>query len=160
MDMKTKLAICFALALLGVVILAAGCGQSNDSAPPRTGWVDPSKLQPGPIQHASLTDDQMNRVRHLQKTFGQVDPSPLEKWVEDFKRDANPENELKIWEGMATVYETFTASKNLTIDAKKEVFQIVLARSGAADEEVLKHLHLKILTENDAREIMALFPTK
>jgi hypothetical protein len=102
----------------------------------------------------------MNRVRRLQKAFSKADPSPLEKWVEDFKRDANPDNELKVWEAMATAYETFTASRNLTVDAKKEVFQVVLLRSGAPEEEVLQNLKLKALTDKDAREIMALFVDK
>ncbi len=72
----------------------------------------------------------------------------------------NPDNELKIWEAMATAYETFTASRNLTLDAKKEVFQVVLLRSGEPEEQVLQHLKLTALTQKDAREIMALFVEK
>ena len=102
----------------------------------------------------------MSRVQRLQKTFHEVDPSPVEKWAEDFRRDANPEREMAIWESMATAYEAFTASNSLTMDGKKEVYQVVLLRSGAPDDEVLKHLDLKILTEKDARAIMALFATK
>jgi len=102
----------------------------------------------------------MLRVRRLQKIFNEVDPSPPERWVDDFKRDVNPESELAIWESMATAYATFTTSKSLGLDAKKEVYQVVLLRSGAPEEEVLKHLHLKVLTEKEAREIMALFTAK
>jgi hypothetical protein len=158
--MKRKPEIWLAAAVSCVALLVVGCGQPAKPTHPKTEWVDPSKLQLGPIQHAGLTDDQMKRIKRLQKAFGEVDPSPLEKWVDDFKRDSNPDNELKIWEGMATAYETFTASKNLTPDGKKDVFQVVLLRSGAADAEVLKHVKLKVLTENDAREIMALFVSK
>ena len=61
---------------------------------------------------------------------------------------------------MATAYETFTASRNLTLDAKKEVFQVVLLRSGEPEEQVLQHLKLTALTQKDAREIMALFVEK
>jgi hypothetical protein len=102
----------------------------------------------------------MNQVKRLQKTFSEVDSSPLEKWVEDFKRDSHPEKELEIWEAMANAYESFTTTKNLTLDAKKEVFQVVLLRSGAPEEDVLLHLKLKVLSEKDAREIMALFHEK
>ena len=107
-----------------------------------------------------MTEDQTSRVQSIQKIFSEVDPSPIEKWMEDFKRDANPERELAMWEGMATAYATYTASNSLTLGGKKEVFQVVLSRSGAPDDEVLKHLDLKILTETDARKIMALFTTK
>ena len=122
--------------------------------------MDPKKVEPGPIRHTNLTEEQMSRVQRVQKIFNEVDPSPLEKWVEDFKRDVNPDRELAIWEEMATAYETFTSSRSLTPDGKKEVFQVVLMRSAAADEEALKHLELKVLTEKDARAIMALFTTK
>ena len=140
--------------------LFSGCDRSASSSDSKTQWIDPNKLEAGPIRHASLTDDQMSRVQRLQKTFHEVDPSSVEKWAEDFRRDANPEREMGIWESMATAYETFTASNSLTLAGKKEVYQVVLLRSGAPEDEVMKHLELKTLTEKDARAIMALFVTK
>ena len=156
LDMNLKINLGFAIALL-TAMLWVGCGQSEPTKPAKVQWIDPNKLEPGPIQRASLTEQQMSRVKRLQRTFSEVDPSPLEKWVDDFKRDVHPENELKIWEGMAKAYEDFTTNRNLTLDAKKDVFQVVLLRSGAPEEDVLQHLKLKVLTEKDAREIMALF---
>ena len=102
----------------------------------------------------------MNRARRLQKTFSEIDPSSLEKWVDDFRRDVDPDNELKIWEQMATAYETVLASRNLSLDGKREVYGVLLVRSGAPDEEVLKRVKLKVLTEKDAREILALYVGK
>lgn len=150
--MTAVLALCFAL--------VAGCDRTSTSSDGKTQWIDPNKLEAGPIRHASLTDEQMSRVQRLQKTFNEVDPSPVEKWAEDFRRDANPDREMAIWESMATAYETFIATNSLTLAGKKEVYQIALLRSGAPEDEVLKHLDLKILTEKDARAIMALFTSK
>lgn len=158
--MNRELNICLAAALTCLSILFAGCNRSEESSSSKIKWTDPKKLEPGPIRHASLTDEQMSRAQRLQKVFSEVDPSPADKWVDDFKRDANPESELRIWESMATVYETFTASNTLALDAKKEAYQVVLLRSGAPEGEVLMHLKLKILTERDARNIMALFTNK
>jgi hypothetical protein len=158
--MKRTLDIYLAAAMVAATFLVGGCDRAGTSTDPKTQWIDPNKLQPGPIRHASLTDEQLQRVRRVQKIFSEVAPSPIEKWEEDFKRDLSPERELSIWEGMATVYATFTASKTLSLDAKKEVFQVVLVRSGASEDEALKHLELKVLTEKDAREIMALFTSK
>jgi len=158
--MKLRINLGLAAIALSAVLFCIGCGQSDTPKQSKTQWIDPNKLEPGPIQHTSLTEEQMNRVKRLQMTFSEADPSPLKKWVEDFKRDANPDNELKIWEAMATAYETFTANRSLTLDAKKEVFQIVLLRSGAPEEEVLQNLKLKVLTEKDARQLMALFVEK
>ena len=146
-----------AVIVIGATILLAGCGQSNTSSTPKTGWVDPNKLSPGPIQHASLTDEQVARATHLQQVFREVDASPLAQWEEDFQRDANPDSELKIWEDMASAYESFTKSRDLSLDAKKDAYQVVILRSAAPEEDVIAHLKLKVLTEKDAREIMAHF---
>jgi hypothetical protein len=102
-----------------------------------------------------LTDEQLARITHVQKVFQEVDSSPLEKWVEDFQRDVNPDNEIKIYENMAAAYEAFTTSKTLSMDAKKDVYQVVLLRSAAPEQEVITHLKLRVLTEQDARQIMA-----
>jgi len=99
----------------------------------------------------------MNRARRLQKVFSEIDPSSLEKWVDDFKRDADPDSELKTWEQIAAAYEAYSASKNLPLAAKRDVYAVLLMRSQAPAEEVLKHMRLNVLTENDAREIMALY---
>ena len=146
-----------ACTIVCAAFLIAGCGQSSKPSEQKSQWIDPSKLTPGPIQHANLTDEQLARVTHVQKVFHEVDSSPLEKWVEDFQRDVNPDSEIKIYENMATAYEAFTTSKTLSIDAKKDVYQVVLLRSAAPEEDVIAHQKLKVLTEKDAREIMAHF---
>ncbi|MDB6112991.1 MAG: hypothetical protein JWR69_4741 [Pedosphaera sp.] len=158
--MMRRLDIHLAAAFALCVILLAGCDRASTSSDSKTKWIDPNKLEAGPIRRANLAEDQISRVQSVQKVFSEVDPSPIEKWMEDFKRDANPERELAIWEGMASAFAAYTASNSLTLGGKKEVFQVVLLRSGASDDEVLKHLDLKILTARDAREIMALFATK
>jgi len=147
-------------ALMLCVVLTSGYDHSASSSDGKIQWVNPKKLEAGPIRHANLTEDQISRVRRVQKIFSEVDPSPIEKWLDDFKRDENPERELVIWENMATAYETFTTSNSLTLGGKTEAFQVLLLRSGVPDDEVLKHLELKVLTEKDARAIMALFAIK
>ena len=158
--MNGKLRIGLLVSLVFATITIAGCDRAGTAGDSKTQWIDPSKLEAEPIQRTSLTEAEMARVQRLQKTFSEVDPSPIEKWVDDFKRDLNLERELSIWEGMATAYETYTASNNLTLEAKKEVFQVVLLRSGAPEDEVIKHLELNTLTVNDAKVIMVLFPNR
>ena len=158
--MKPKLDLYLVSTVVLFALLVTGCDRGSTSDDARTQWVDPNKLKPGPIRHASLTEEQMARVQRVQKVFSEVDPSPIEKWAEDFRRDLDPERELSLWESMATAYETFTASRTLTFAARKEVFAVVLLRSGAPEEEVLKHAKLKVLTEKDARDIMRLFSTR
>lgn len=117
-------------------------------------WVDPNTIQPGPIRREALTDEQMARIRALQATFVEVDGMTVEKWVDDFKRDLNPDKELMIWEQMAKAYRAYCNGKQLSAEAKKDVYGIVLLRSMAPEPEVLQRVQLKQLTKEDAVEVM------
>ena len=136
-----------------LAILAGGCAKNDASSQ----WIDPAKISQGPIVHAKLSEEQLARISRLQKTFAEVDPTPLEKWIEDFSRDQDPDREIKIWEGMAQPFEAFTAKHTLTPQGKKEAFQVVMLRSGASESETLSHLKLQVLTEADAKEILAAY---
>ena len=147
--MKAQAAIYLSL----VIFSFAGC--KPESEIPR--WVNPNTLSQGPIIHENLSADQIAKITHLKKVFEEVDPTPLNKWIEDFSRDHNPDREIKIWEGMAQPFESFAEKRTLSIQAKKEVYQVVLLRSGASDEETLKHMKPTELSEADIREILSMY---
>lgn len=155
--MKHAIETYVVVALAALFSFACGCGEADRQADRKTQWVDPKTVQLGPALRDSLTDEQMLRVRRLQQVFQEVDPSPVEKWVEDFRSEPDPEEELSMWEGMASAYSAYTASRSLTPEAKKEVFRVVLMRSAASEVDVLAHAELKILADKDAREIMRLY---
>jgi len=142
---------CLITLLFLAIIFFAGCKPKADA----TQWVDPKKITQGPVIHEKLSDAQIQRITRLQNTFSEVDPTPLEKWISDFSRDQNPDREIMIWEEMASPFERFISKRNLTVQAKKEAFQIVLMRSGASEEETLKRLNLKFITDADAKEILS-----
>jgi hypothetical protein len=96
----------------------------------------------------------MARIESLQKVFFEVDGQTLDQWVDNFKRDVNPDRELAVWERMAKAYDGYCSRRDLTLDAKREVYRIVLLRSMASQEDVLKTLELKTLSRNDAIEVM------
>lgn len=122
-------------------------------------WIEVDKIQPGPTVHETLTDEQMAHIKALQKVFFEVDGQPVEQWVDNFKRDLNPDRELAIWERMATAYGDYCASReDLTIDVKKEVYKIVLLRSMAPPDEVLSRIELKHLSKDEAQDIMRGYP--
>jgi len=123
----------------------------------RVQWIDPAKLVPSPTQHQSLTAAQMERVERLQRTFAEVDPTPLAKWVEDFKRDRDPDRELRIYEGMADAYRAYCNGRKLSPRAKTDVYRVVLLRSGAPEAEVLPRLKLEELTVAEAKEVLRLY---
>jgi hypothetical protein len=156
--MKRHKRILFALL---IAIVCASCGQqTREPAPEQQNvngqWIDPSKIQPGPIQHEFLPDDMVKRVKAVQAVFAEVDQTPPEKWIEDFKRDMNPERELAIWEAMAGAFTAYNHSQNLPLSKRKELFGILLTRSSGSTEDALRHLKLKTFTEAEAREAMDL----
>ena len=117
-------------------------------------WVDPKSIQEGPIQHDTLSSEQMDRIKKIHDAFAEVDPEPIEKWVDDFKRDLDIEQEMSIWERMVKAYQPFIASHNLSIAARKEAFQVILMRSMASEDDTLAHLSLKVLSREDAVDLM------
>jgi hypothetical protein len=120
----------------------------------KTVWVDPKTISEGPIQHESLTPEQLARIDKIHQTFAEVDSSTREKQIDGFKRDLHPDRELEMWEQMAKSYQRFVDARHLSLEAKKEVFKVVLMRSMASEEEALDHLKLNILSRDEAKAIM------
>jgi hypothetical protein len=150
----------YALCLL--FLTAAGCGESpqetsdknvaaNDQA---VKMLSTDQLKHGPIRHERLTEDQMNRIQSLQKIMAEVDPSPIKKWVDNFKRELDLESELQIWEAIAGAYVSYCSTHELTLAHKKEVYAILLFRSMLSEEETLQQVELKLLSTEDARQVM------
>jgi hypothetical protein len=104
-----------------------------------------------------LTAIQLERVKALQQTFAEVDTSPLPRWIDDFKRDQDPDRELRTYERMADAYRAYCRGRSLSPRAKADVYLVVLLRSGAPDEEVLPRLKLQELTIADAKDILRLY---
>ncbi|MBO0857830.1 MAG: hypothetical protein J2P21_05125 [Chloracidobacterium sp.] len=119
--------------------------------------TDIDSLNPGSIRHQSLNHRQMERIYKLRDTLAEVERSPIEKWIDDFKRDLNPDKELAVWERIADGYARYCSRRPLSIEAKEDVFQLLLLRSMASEREVLDNIKLKILTLDEARETLKEF---
>ncbi len=130
------------------------CAERSESQRPQTQMVNVADLKPNEIQHEQLSEEQLRRIRKLQETFAEVDKSSLEKWIDNFKRDANPDSEIAIWERVANAYRNYCSQRQLTLEAKGDVFQALVLRSMTSDEEAVKTLKLKVLSSDEARKIM------
>ncbi|MGH9755405.1 MAG: hypothetical protein ACREA2_21720 [Blastocatellia bacterium] len=96
----------------------------------------------------------MERIYKLRDTLAEVERSPIERWVDNFKRDVDPDKELTIWERIADGYARHCSRKRLSLEAKEDVFQLLLLRSMASEQEVLSHVKLKTLTLDEAKEVL------
>lgn len=89
--------------------------------------VEPTKLKAGITRHKELTDGFIERVINYKKKLSEVDKTSLESTLLNFRRDINPEQELKIWEWIATNYECATQNNpKLSIKMKKEHYMLLL----------------------------------
>ena len=157
MKPRTGVAIVVILAAVAAVGVFHGQRKHDPPSPGSAGklvWLDPAVPQPGPIRHESLTEAQLARIDRIRQTFAEVETSPRDKWIDDFKRDFDLEAELDVWDRMGDAYTRYVRSHPLSAEAKHEVFKVVLMRSTAPAEEVLPRLELKVLTKDDAAEIM------
>lgn len=146
------------LFLLSAMLLPGfgGCGArpATDSVK----WVDQHAIQQGPTLHDSLPDQILERIKIVHSIFADVDGTPLDKWIDDFKRDLDPEGNVKIWEEMAVAYSSFCNKRELPLETRKEVFKVVLLRSMMPDEDVLARVQLKLISVDEAKAIMAAYP--
>lgn len=103
----------------------------------RRARVDPATLRPGPIRHKTLSPDLVKRITRLQSILSEAyDNAPLEKWLEDFQRDANPENEVIIWERIEKAFSA-TINNTDTLEKKKEVLMHLLSLAAEATPIVI-----------------------
>ncbi|UOG76213.1 hypothetical protein MTX78_06345 [Hymenobacter tibetensis] len=137
---------------LAIVALLQAC-QNQDNKSTGT-WSDVNKIQAGPILRDSLSNAQLGKVDYLVETFKEVDPTTRENWIEDFKKDQNPDREIEIWLMMAKAYTTYCEGKPLDSRIKKEVFKVILMRSSVSEDEVIKSMDLKYLSVGDAKQVM------
>jgi hypothetical protein len=105
--------------------------------------VSVANLHVGPIRHPTLPDEFIERVRAFKEILGDVDPTSLEGTLDSFKRDTHPDNELVIWERIASTFQIYL-SHNPTIDlaVRKEIFAVLVRASmGMEGRKKLTHLN-------------------
>lgn len=90
-------------------------------------YVDQSlvQLEKGPIRHESLPEPVVERIETIADIFDDVLPGTPEEWVEDFRRDEDPESELIVWERIADRY-LHTVDPYDCIERKRDVLKILL----------------------------------
>jgi len=140
-----------------LLVLASYTAACQSREPSITEQVSPSTLRLAPIRHDELSQELVARITKLHDTFQDVDPTPLSKWLDDFKQDQHPDREVEIYEAMARAYTAYCRGRDLTADAKREVYGVVIQRSAESDADVLNHLKLKSLSVDDAKAILKLY---
>lgn len=152
--MKTNTLILLAglLLILVSIFLSYKKAQKNQSA----NTLDLKKILPGPIVHDELSEEQIKKITQIQAVFSDIYPISLQDTITNFKRDRNPDNEIRVWENMMHTYQTFIAKNpEINVEKKSEVFKLILTRSMMDENKVRSQTEFKILNENEVNEILA-----
>src|SRR5687768_16084111 len=113
--------------ILSSLLTFFGVSRKNNVQEPKAAKLaDTAPPQSGPIKHSELSPRQMERIHKLRGALADVERSPIEKWVDNFKRDANPDKELAVWERIVDSYMRYCARKPLSREAKEDVFRLLL----------------------------------
>jgi hypothetical protein len=92
-------------------------------------WVDPKTLKES-APRSQLTDEQMDRIRRVALALREHDPSPVEKWFENMRRDQQPEGEIQTWEEIVDVYLAELADRpSAKTEERYLVYSVLVAAS-------------------------------
>jgi hypothetical protein len=154
MNINTIILLAGLLLILVSIFLSYKKAQKNQQFQ----TLDPDKIIPGPIVHNELSEEQIEKITKIQATFSDIYPISLEDTITNFKRDQNPDSEIRVWENMMHAYETFI-SKNPAINSEKrsEAFKLILTRSMMDENKVRAQTEFNILNENEVNEIFSYY---
>lgn len=85
-------------------------------------------LHESPIRHERLSPDLMSRIRLLRASLLDVHPDTYQGWVDGFRRDSHPSDEIQWWEHLASVYHEFLGlhARRLSRVQRQEAFDFLL----------------------------------
>lgn len=92
----------------------------------------------GPIRHHDLPETLLVRIRNIWYTLRDVLPVSLEKTIENFQRDLQPEPEVCVWERIAAAFHiAMSRLETDEPDVRQAAFRIILQFSAGNHMEVL-----------------------
>ena len=71
-----------------------------------------------------LSDDQISRIKAYKEILKETEPTSLEKTIEDFRRDGDPESEILVWEKIARIFD---AEVKLRENASPQELELLLS---------------------------------
>ena len=82
-----------------------------------------------PIRHESLPYEMANRIRLVREVLLEVFPQDWRRAIDNFRRDLHPDNELFVWEIVASVYIAVVNEFKLGPDERHKLYLELLART-------------------------------
>jgi hypothetical protein len=90
-------------------------------------------LKLGPIQHGKLSEDLLARIRILHNVLSDVLKVSLEETIDNFRRDTDPESEIRTGEAIADAYLTVREERDLSLEQRKALLSAILGAALGID---------------------------
>jgi hypothetical protein len=118
-------------------------------------FVNAAKAKPATkYKHPVFGDEQKRIMRYLVNVFSDVHTLTAHEWEEGFRKDTNMDKEIFMWLQMAEVYQHFTASRTLSLEAKKDYLAIILTMFNSGLDFVRSLIDLQCLSQAALEEVV------
>jgi len=103
------------------------------------------------IQHPSFDKARKNEIWQIKYHLDLVYKVSAEGWEDQFRRDADPEQEIQTWIRVGTIFTEVCEIYPLSKDQRQEIFQILFKCTLTNREEAMKMLKgTKVLPKEQA----------
>ena len=119
--------------------------------------MNPNDVQFSPYRHTELAPALLKRIRATTEVFERVDGLSYEMAVDLYKRDANPEERLVLWEEMAKAYVSFCKKRCSTAPERLDVYGALLLRTVLEEQEAIQLTQPKVLSLAEVRSVVTLY---
>jgi len=116
-------------------------------------WADSNQLKQNTHQHEEFEGERKRRVSKIQEELSEVNDQSYLEWEDGFRRDANPDNEISIWEHIISVYKSNITNES-SFAEKKEIYQVAVVCSFSEKSVVLDQVELSEISEIKALEVI------
>jgi hypothetical protein len=144
------------LITLSIAVLAA-CSGGDPVAEEGTILMDPAEITMNDYVHDELPDDLLDRIKATTDVFEPIDGISYEQAVDLYRRDFDPESNLRIWEEMTRVYSSFCATRCDSMEKKQEAYKALLLASMLPKDAVASQLQPSALSEDDVDQIVSMY---
>lgn len=123
-------------------------------------WIKASSVVgSGIYRHdADSFEPVMGLITSIRDKLNEVFPMTLKQWVDGFRKDMNPEQEIARWGHAAKVYEQCVKEFNFIAAQRKELFREVLTNClSCPPENVLTLASLDRITKEQAQRAIGLY---
>lgn len=114
--------------------------------------ASPSLAPPPPLP-AAMED----RIRACREVLGEFDPTPLDKVLDDFRRDSDPERGLLFWEAVSGALADFTKARHPTPVERRAAFDLLSHLLIMGKDPRRLSRFVRYLSEDDVRFLVRRF---